>query len=100
MIRLLETDLEVILPARVHIRILVTSTDVLHSWAVPSLGIKVDACPGRLNRVSTYISRQGTFYGQCSELCGIHHGFMPILVVSVDYESFLVWSHLTAASSF
>ena len=75
-----------------HIRILVTSSDVLHSWAVPSLGIKVDACPGRLNRVPLYIMREGIFYGQCSELCGVSHGFMPIVVESIEYESYLEYT--------
>jgi heme/copper-type cytochrome/quinol oxidase subunit 2 len=87
-IRLLETDWRVLLPARVHIRVLVTSADVLHSWAVPSLGIKVDACPGRLNQVPLYIKREGVFYGQCSELCGILHGFMPIALDVVDLRSY------------
>lgn len=77
------------LPVRTHIRALVTSADVLHSWSVPSLGIKIDACPGRLNRVPLYIKRVGVFYGQCSELCGILHGFMPIVVESVPYDEYL-----------
>jgi cytochrome c oxidase subunit 2 len=78
--RLLEVDNRVVLPIRTHIRVLVTSADVIHSWAVPSLGLKVDACPGRLNQVATYITRPGVFYGQCSEICGVNHGFMPIVV--------------------
>jgi len=78
--RLLETDRRVYLPVNTHIRVLVTSADVIHSWAVPSLGIKVDACPGRLNQISTYITRTGVFYGQCSEICGVNHAFMPIVV--------------------
>jgi cytochrome c oxidase subunit 2 len=87
--RLLQTDFTVLFPARVHTRLLVTSADVLHSWSVPSLGIKIDACPGRLNRVPLYALRVGSYYGQCSELCGIHHGFMPIFVRSVNYSDFL-----------
>jgi cytochrome c oxidase subunit 2 len=87
-IRLLETDFVVILPARTHIRILVTSADVLHSWTVPSLGIKVDACPGRLNQIPVYITREGLFYGQCSELCGILHGFMPIALEAISYGEY------------
>ena len=75
-IRLLEVDNRVILPVKTHIRALVTSADVLHSWAIPSLGVKMDACPGRLNQVSIFIKRKGTFFGQCSELCGVQHGFM------------------------
>jgi Cytochrome C oxidase subunit II, periplasmic domain len=64
---------------------------VLHSWAVPSLGIKIDACPGRLNQVSLYLLRKGTFYGQCSEICGVNHGFMPIVVESLQPSDYLDW---------
>jgi cytochrome c oxidase subunit 2 len=78
--RLLEVDNRLVLPWKEHIRVLVTSTDVIHSWAVPSLGIKMDACPGRLNQVSLFINRPGLFYGQCSEICGINHAFMPIAI--------------------
>ena len=78
--RLLSVDLQLNLPVHWQIRVLVTSADVLHSWAIPSLGIKLDACPGRLNEVLLQISRRGTYYGQCSEICGINHGFMPIVV--------------------
>jgi len=90
-LRLLEVDHRVVLPAQTHIRILVTAADVLHSWAVPSIGIKVDACPGRLNQVSTFINREGVFYGQCSEICGVNHGFMPIVVESVPMDTYLSW---------
>lgn len=84
--RLLEVDNRVVLPLRQRVRFLVTSEDVIHSWAVPSLGIKVDACPGRLNQTSIYIKREGIFYGQCSEICGVNHAFMPIVVICVgDY---------------
>jgi cytochrome c oxidase subunit 2 len=90
--RLLETDRRLPLPSRTHIRLLVTSTDVLHSWAVPSFGIKVDACPGRLTQASLYIKRhEGTFYGQCSEICGVNHGFMPIVVMSVTRRFYRLW---------
>jgi heme/copper-type cytochrome/quinol oxidase subunit 2 len=82
--RLLSVDNSAKIPVKKHIRILITSADVLHSWAVPSLGIKVDACPGRLNQASTYLNRIGKHYGQCSELCGVNHGFMPIVVESVS----------------
>lgn len=82
-LRLLEVDNQVVFPVQTHIRLLITSADVLHSWAVPSLGVKMDACPGRLNQVALYITRPGTFYGQCSEICGINHAFMPICVVAV-----------------
>ena len=83
-LRLLEVDNKLYLPARTNIRFVVTSADVLHSWAIPALGIKVDACPGRLNQVCNFINRPGTFYGQCSEICGVNHGFMPINVVAID----------------
>jgi cytochrome c oxidase subunit 2 len=89
--RLLEVDNRVVLPSNTHIRVLVTAADVLHSWAIPSLGVKVDACPGRLNQVFVFLKRQGTFYGQCSEICGVNHGFMPIVIQSVSYEYYLNW---------
>lgn len=89
-LRLLETSNPVLLPIRKHLRILVTSSDVLHSWAIPSLGIKLDACPGRLNRVPLYIKRDGVYFGQCSEICGILHGFMPIQVQGVEFSEFLL----------
>jgi len=91
-LRLLEVDNRLLLPVRTHIRLLVTSADVIHSWAVPSLGIKVDAVPGRLNQTGLYIKREGVFYGQCSELCGVNHGFMPIVVEAVDYTVFAKWA--------
>nr|YP_009672654.1 cytochrome c oxidase subunit 2 [Dictyopteris divaricata]QDB64139.1 cytochrome c oxidase subunit 2 [Dictyopteris divaricata] len=89
--RLLEVDNRVILPVNTHIRVLVTGADVLHSWAVPSLGVKVDSCPGRLNQVHLFIKREGVFYGQCSEICGVNHGFMPIVVQSVGLEDYISW---------
>ena len=89
--RLLEVDNRVVLPVNTHIRVLVTSADVLHSWAVPSLGVKVDSCPGRLNQVHLFIKREGVFYGQCSEICGVNHGFMPIVVQSVGLEEYISW---------
>lgn len=90
-LRLLEVDNRVVLPVATHIRVLVTSADVLHSWAVPSLGVKCDAVPGRLNQLSLFMQREGIFYGQCSELCGANHGFMPIVVESVGLEDYLQW---------
>lgn len=90
-LRLLEVDNSVVLPSLTHIRVLVTSEDVLHSWRVPSLGVKVDAVPGRLNQLSVYARREGVFYGQCSELCGVNHGFMPISVRIVSLKEFLTW---------
>jgi len=89
--RLLEVDNRLILPIKTKIRILVTSSDVIHSWAVPSLGVKIDACPGRLNCVYVYIKRPGVFHGQCSELCGIKHGFMPIVVHAVTKDKYNRW---------
>lgn len=87
--RLLEVDRRLYLPVNVPLRILVTSSDVLHSWAVPELGIKTDAVPGRINDALTLIRRPGVFYGQCSELCGVGHGFMPIVVEAVSYRQWL-----------
>jgi len=90
-LRLLEVDNRVNLPANTHIRLLVTSSDVLHSWAVPSFGVKVDACPGRLSQASLFVEKEGVYYGQCSEICGINHGFMPIVVNAQEYDSFVSW---------
>lgn len=89
--RLLEVDNRLVLPIHVHIRLLVTAADVLHSWAVPSFGIKVDAIPGRLSQASLFIKRAGVYYGQCSEICGVNHAFMPIVVRTVDVKPFTVW---------
>jgi cytochrome c oxidase subunit 2 len=90
-LRLLEVDNRVLLPSNVHIRLLVSAADVLHSWAVPSFGVKMDATPGRLSQIPVFIKRQGTFYGQCSEICGVNHGFMPIVIKSVDTNKFITW---------
>jgi len=90
-LRLLEVDNRIVLPINTSIRLLITSSDVLHSWAVPALGVKMDACPGRLNQVSLFINRTGIYYGQCSELCGINHAFMPIVVEGVTMETYLKW---------
>lgn len=76
--RLLDTDEYLILPSNTFIRFLITSTDVIHSWGVPALGIKMDACPGRLNQTGVEIYRPGLYFGQCYELCGVGHAFMPI----------------------
>jgi cytochrome c oxidase subunit 2 len=89
--RLLETDNRLTIPAHTHIRLLVTSSDVLHSWCVPSFGIKVDACPGRLSQASLFLKRRGTFHGQCSEICGVNHGFMPITVRVLKPVSYIAW---------
>jgi cytochrome c oxidase subunit 2 len=89
--RLLEVDNRVVLPTNTHVRVIITASDVLHSWAIPSLGIKLDACPGRLNQTSMFIKREGVFYGQCSEICGINHGFMPIVVEAVSLNNYIAW---------
>lgn len=90
-LRLLEVDNPIYLPVGTHIRLLITSEDVLHSWTIPSFGCKVDACPGRLNQASVFIQREGTFYGQCSEICGVNHGFMPITVKAVSLDTYIKW---------
>jgi cytochrome c oxidase subunit 2 len=90
-LRLLETDNRVALPTNTHIRVLVTAADVLHSWAIPSFGIKVDACPGRLSQASLFLKREGVYYGQCSEICGVNHGFMPIVIKAVKPQTFTKW---------
>ena len=86
--RLLETNKRVILPTNTHLRLLVSAADVLHSWTIPSFGLKVDACPGRLNQVNLFIKRIGVFFGQCSEICGVNHGFMPIVIVALPTLQF------------
>ena len=88
MVRVLEVDKRLTLPTRTHIRFLVTGQDVIHSFAIPSLGVKTDGIPGRINRINTFIQREGVFYGQCSELCGTLHGFMPIVVEAVSPETY------------
>nr|AQP26699.1 cytochrome c oxidase subunit 2 [Astratotermes sp. RDCT147]AQP27170.1 cytochrome c oxidase subunit 2 [Astratotermes sp. A TB-2017] len=89
--RLLDTDNRVVLPMNSPIRMIVTAADVLHSWTVPSLGVKTDATPGRLNQVSFSINRPGILYGQCSEICGANHSFMPITIESVSTNQFINW---------
>jgi cytochrome c oxidase subunit 2 len=90
-LRLLEVDNRIVLPINTHIRVLITAVDVLHSWAIPSLGIKLDACIGRLNQTSLFIIRSGVYYGMCSEICGNGHANMPIVVESVTLDSFISW---------
>jgi len=90
-LRLLEVDHRLVMPIDTHIRRIVTAADVLHSWTVPSFGVKIDACPGRLNQVSRFITRPGVFYGQCSEICGVNHGFMPIAVEAVTLGDYVTW---------
>ena len=89
--RLLEVDHRVVLPTQTDVRVLVTSADVIHSWTVPSLGVKVDAIPGRLNQLGFFIKYPGVFYGQCSEICGANHSFMPIVVEAVPLKNFMEW---------
>lgn len=89
--RLLEVDNRVILPINTPIRLILTARDVIHSWAVPSFGIKLDTVPGRLNQTGLLIKREGVYYGQCSELCGVNHGFMPIVVEAVSISSYISW---------
>nr|YP_010032415.1 cytochrome c oxidase subunit II [Cicadetta abscondita]QOW07741.1 cytochrome oxidase subunit II [Cicadetta abscondita] len=89
--RLLDVDNRVILPFNIQIRLLISSFDVIHSWAMPSMSLKVDAVPGRLNQMSMLISRPGISYGQCSEICGANHSFMPIVIESVKMKMFINW---------
>nr|YP_010985473.1 cytochrome c oxidase subunit II [Unedogemmula leucotropis]WOK81717.1 cytochrome c oxidase subunit 2 [Unedogemmula leucotropis] len=89
--RLLEVDHRVVLPTETDIRVLVTSADVIHSWTVPSLGVKVDAIPGRLNQLGFFIKYPGIFYGQCSEICGANHSFMPIVIEAIPLKNFMEW---------
>nr|AQP28932.1 cytochrome c oxidase subunit 2 [Procapritermes sp. G TB-2017] len=89
--RLLDTDNRTVLPMNSPIRLIVTAADVLHSWTVPSLGVKTDATPGRLNQISFSINRPGLLYGQCSEICGANHSFMPIVIESVSTNQFINW---------
>nr|YP_010284522.1 cytochrome c oxidase subunit II [Nadezhdiella cantori]UKQ56265.1 cytochrome c oxidase subunit 2 [Nadezhdiella cantori] len=96
--RLLDVDHRVVVPFETHIRILATAADVIHSWAVPSLGIKIDATPGRLNQVGFLANRSGLFFGQCSEICGANHSFMPIVIESISPKYFIKWvSKMTEA---
>jgi len=88
-LRLLEVDKRLVLPTDTRIRILISSSDVLHSWAVPELGVKVDGIPGRLNQVALMIPRPGIYRGMCSELCGVNHAFMPIVIEAIPFEEFL-----------
>lgn len=89
--RLLDVDNRVILPINNQIRILVSATDVLHSWTVPSLGVKIDASPGRLNQTNFFINRPGLYFGQCSEICGANHSFIPIVIERIPTNHFIKW---------
>nr|YP_097040.1 cytochrome c oxidase subunit II [Ensatina eschscholtzii]AAU20477.1 cytochrome c oxidase subunit II [Ensatina eschscholtzii] len=90
--RLLEVDNRLITPTNSPIRVLVSAEDVLHSWAIPSLGIKTDAIPGRLNQTTFITLHPGVFYGQCSEICGANHSFMPAVVEAIPLNEFQIWS--------
>lgn len=90
-LRLLDVDNRVVVPVDTHIRFICTGQDVIHDFAVPALGVKIDCVPGRLNQVSVIVQREGVYYGQCSEICGVYHGFMPIVVEAVSLEKYLSW---------
>lgn len=90
--RLLEVDNRIVVPIQLEIRLLVTAADVIHSWAIPTLGIKIDGIPGRLNQLGFTVRRPGVFYGQCSEICGANHTFIPIALEAVDTQSFIDWT--------
>nr|YP_003204941.1 cytochrome c oxidase subunit II [Ditaxis biseriata]ACO92605.1 cytochrome c oxidase subunit II [Ditaxis biseriata] len=92
--RLLDVDNRTILPMNTQIRVLVSAADVLHSWAIPSLGVKIDATPGRLNQTNFFMTRPGLFFGQCSEICGANHSFMPIVIESIPMNNFINWIKL------
>nr|YP_009473093.1 cytochrome c oxidase subunit II [Chelodina parkeri]AUW55001.1 cytochrome c oxidase subunit II [Chelodina parkeri] len=92
--RLLEVDHRMIAPMETPIRMLISAEDVLHSWAVPSLGVKTDAVPGRLNQTNFIMMQPGLFYGQCSEICGANHSFMPIVIESTPLSQFENWSSI------
>nr|UPX88774.1 cytochrome c oxidase subunit II [Ernodes articularis] len=89
--RLLEVDNRIILPYKTQIRIITTSSDVIHSWTIPNLGVKSDATPGRINQMNFFINRPGLYFGQCSEICGMNHSFMPIMMESISMNNFIQW---------
>nr|ALO76753.1 cytochrome c oxidase subunit 2 [Acmaeodera sp. RUGACM01] len=89
--RLLDVDNRMILPFNSQVRLLVTAADVIHSWTVPALGVKIDATPGRLNQTGFIINKPGIFFGQCSEICGANHSFMPIVLESTNILEFIKW---------
>nr|BBH37256.1 cytochrome c oxidase subunit II [Trimma caesiura] len=93
-LRLLEVDHRMVIPTESPIRILITAEDVLHSWTIPAMGVKMDAVPGRLNQTAFIASRPGLYYGQCSEICGANHSFMPIVVEAIPLQHFHDWSYL------
>nr|YP_009467127.1 cytochrome c oxidase subunit II [Agramma hupehanum]ARB50120.1 cytochrome c oxidase subunit II [Agramma hupehanum] len=89
--RLMDVDNRMMIPMKTPVRLMVTSTDVIHSWTIPSLGLKIDATPGRLNQGPMYIKRPTIMYGQCSEICGVNHSFMPIVMESTSMNLFTQW---------
>nr|ALO76999.1 cytochrome c oxidase subunit 2 [Psilothrix sp. PSI01] len=89
--RLLDVDNRIVIPFKSQIRMLVSAADVIHSWTIPSMGVKIDATPGRLNQIGFTASRTGLFYGQCSEICGANHSFMPIVLESITPSYFIKW---------
>uniref|UniRef100_A0AAU6QF58 Cytochrome c oxidase subunit 2 n=1 Tax=Gatzara jubilaea TaxID=3114391 RepID=A0AAU6QF58_9NEOP len=89
--RLLDVDNRTTLPSGTQVRMLITAADVLHSWTVPAMGVKIDATPGRLNQTNFFINRPGLFFGQCSEICGANHSFMPIVIESIPMKTFINW---------
>jgi len=89
--RLLDVDNRTVIPINSQIRVLITAADVLHSWTIPSIGVKADAVPGRLNQVNFYANRPGLFFGQCSEICGANHRFIPITIERVNRNTFIKW---------
>nr|AOY39151.1 cytochrome c oxidase subunit 2 [Meropathus sp. BMNH 675618] len=89
--RLLDVDNRIVLPYNSQIRMMITSSDVLHSWTIPSLSVKIDATPGRLNQINFFMNRAGIFFGQCSEICGANHSFMPIVLESISSSYFIKW---------
>nr|QBS00753.1 cytochrome c oxidase subunit II [Philotrypesis sp. TL-2019] len=89
--RLLDVDKRLILPFNYQIRFLISSLDVIHSFTIPSLGSKVDAVPGRINQINLFMKRPGIYFGQCSEICGVNHSFMPIAIESTSLKNFINW---------
>nr|YP_010586214.1 cytochrome c oxidase subunit II [Gumaga orientalis]UZZ43976.1 cytochrome c oxidase subunit II [Gumaga orientalis] len=89
--RLLEVDNQIILPMKTQIRLIATSSDVIHSWTIPNLGLKSDAIPGRINQMNFFMNQPGIFFGQCSEICGMNHSFMPIMIESISMNMFINW---------
>nr|UOX27621.1 cytochrome c oxidase subunit 2 [Nippolachnus piri] len=89
--RLIEVDNKTIIPFKFNTRLLISSEDVIHSWTIPSLAIKIDAIPGRMNQINLFMNRPGIYFGQCSEICGINHSFMPIQIESINLNNFIYW---------